>query len=67
MELNTLLVLLAILVCPISMGIMMWRMNKNMDDRHMHMKSDDSTHDAYIKTEKSDMPINDPSQRSGRE
>lgn len=42
MELNTLLLILAALICPISMGIMMWKMNKNMDDRHMHTKSDDS-------------------------
>lgn len=41
MELSTLLLFLAILICPISMGIMMWKMNKN-DDRHMHTKSDDS-------------------------
>jgi len=42
MELNTLVLILAVLICPISMGIMMWNMNKNMDDRHTHMKSDDS-------------------------
>ena len=44
MELSTLLLFLAILICPISMGIMMWKMNKNMDDHHRHMKSDDSAH-----------------------
>ena len=49
MELSTLLLFLAILICPISMGIMMWKMNKNMDDRHMHMKSDDSSHADHIK------------------
>ena len=48
-ELSTLLLLLAILVCPISMGIMMWKMNKNMDDRHTHMKSDDSVHADHVK------------------
>ena len=42
MELNTLLLILAVLICPISMGIMMWNMNKNMDHRHRHTKSDDS-------------------------
>ena len=47
MELSTLLLLLAILVCPISMGIMMWKVNKNMDDRHM--KSDQLTHSHHIK------------------
>ena len=49
MELNTLLVLLAILICPISMGIMMWKMNKNMDDRDMHMKPNESAHSDHIK------------------
>ena len=39
-----LLTILAILICPIVMSIMMWRMNRNMDGRHMHMKPDDSTH-----------------------
>ena len=49
MELSTLLLFLAILICPISMGIMMWKMNKNMDDHHIHVKSDDSVHDDHIK------------------
>ena len=49
MELSTLLLLLAILVCPSSMGIMMWKMNKNMDTPNMDMKSDDSVHADHIK------------------
>ena len=49
MELNTLLLLLAVLVCPITMGIMMWRMNKNMNHHHTHMKSDDSAHADHMK------------------
>ena len=49
MELNSLLLLIAVLICPIFMGIMMWRMNKNMDDHHMHTKSDDSAHVDHIK------------------
>ncbi len=49
MQLITWLPLLAVLICPIVMGIMMWRMNKNMDDRHMNMKSDDSAHVEHIK------------------
>ena len=49
MELSTLLLFLAILICPISMGIMMWRMNKNVDDRHMNMKSGDSAHADHPK------------------
>jgi hypothetical protein len=49
MELNTLLLILAVLICPISMGIMMWKMNKNMDNRHTNMKSDDSTHADHMK------------------
>lgn len=49
MQLNSLLLLLAILICPISMGIMMWKMNKNMDDRHMHTKSNNSAHPDHIK------------------
>ena len=50
MELNSLLLLIAVLICPIFMGIMMWRMNKNMDDRHMHMKSDESAHADDLKS-----------------
>jgi len=42
MELNTLVLILAVLICPICMGVMMWMMNKNMNDRHMHTKPDDS-------------------------
>ena len=42
MELDTLLIILAVLICPISMGIMMWKMNKNMDNSHIHPKSDNS-------------------------
>jgi len=49
MELNVLSVLLFILVCPFSMSIMMWKMNKNMDDHHAHMKSDDPAHADHIK------------------
>ena len=49
MELSTLLLFLAILICPISMGIMMWKMNKNKDDHQMHMKSDDKIHPGHIK------------------
>ncbi len=49
MELSTLLLFLAILICPISMGIMVWKMNKNMEDRHRHMNSDDSVHADNIK------------------
>lgn len=48
MELSTLLLFLAILVCPISMGGMMWNMNKNMDNRHMHMRSDNSVHNDHV-------------------
>ncbi len=49
MELNTLLLLLAILICPISMGIMMWKMNKNMDDHQAHVKPDHSANADHIK------------------
>ena len=41
MELNVLSVPLFILVCPFSMSIMMWKMNKNMDDHHMQIKPDE--------------------------
>ena len=46
MQLIAWLPLLAVLICPIVMGIMMWKMNKNMDDRHMDMKSDTQVHHA---------------------
>ena len=36
MQFTALLPLLAILVCPIVMGIMMWNMNKNMDAHQGH-------------------------------
>ena len=35
MELSTLLPILAILACPIAMGLMMWVMNRNMSDHSM--------------------------------
>ena len=47
MQLVTWLPLLAVLICPIVMGIMMWRMNKNMDDHHLSMKSDEQAHHAH--------------------
>jgi len=47
MELSTLILILAILACPICMSVMMWMMNKNMDNRHM--KSDDSVHADHVK------------------
>ena len=59
MNLNTVLLILAVLVCPITMSIMMWMMNKNMDDRHMHMKSNNSIHSAHPKTEKHLDPTGD--------
>ena len=43
MELSTLLLVLAILACPISMGVMMWTMNKNMGgDSHQSMSGTDA-------------------------
>jgi len=49
MELSTLLLFLAILICPISMGIMMWKLNKNMDSRHIRMRSDNSVYNDHVK------------------
>lgn len=49
MELSTLLLILAILACPICMGIMMWMMKKNMGDHHAPMKSDDSIHVEHVR------------------
>jgi len=36
MELSTILLGLAVLACPITMGVMMWMMNKNMNGQHGH-------------------------------
>jgi hypothetical protein len=33
MELSTLLPFIAVLACPVAMGLMMWWMNKEMNDR----------------------------------
>ena len=42
MELSTILIIAAALACPIAMGLMMWRMNKNMgSDSHQSMSSTD--------------------------
>ena len=44
MQLNTLLVFLAILACPICMGIMMWMMNKNMGGQQDHSTMSHTMH-----------------------
>lgn len=49
MELSTLLLILAILACPICMDTMMWMMNKNMGNDQMCMKSEDSAHANAMK------------------
>ena len=42
MELSTILIVAAVLACPIAMGLMMWMMNKNMGgDSHQSMSSTD--------------------------
>jgi len=43
MELSTILVFVAVLACPIAMGVMMWMMNKNMSgDSHQSMSGTDA-------------------------
>lgn len=37
MDDNTLLLIVALLGCPIMMGMMMWMMNKQMGTQHDHM------------------------------
>lgn len=44
-----LLTILAILICPIVMGIMMYKMNKNMDGHPTPMKPNESVHADYSK------------------
>lgn len=43
MELSTILIIAAVLACPIAMGLMMWMMNKNMGgDSHSSMPGMDT-------------------------
>ncbi len=51
MNLNNLLPLLAVLVCPITMSIMMWKMNKNINDQHMHMRPQDQNESGHTNAE----------------
>jgi uncharacterized protein YlxW (UPF0749 family) len=44
MELNTLLLFLAILACPLCIGTMMWMMNRNMGGQQNHSMSDHTMH-----------------------
>ena len=44
MELSTLLLILAVLICPISMGIMMWMMNRNMSGQQDHSMPGHTSH-----------------------
>ena len=42
---STILILIAALACPIAMGLMMWQMSKNMDDKsHHYMSGMDADH-----------------------
>jgi len=44
MELSTVLLILAVLICPISMGIMMWMMNRNMSGQQDHSMPGHTSH-----------------------
>ncbi|SRR5581483_2115767 len=43
MDLSKILPLIAVLACPIGMGLMMWFMNKNMNNQGDHAKRADQT------------------------
>jgi len=44
MQLTTILLLVGVLACPIVMGLMMWMMNRNMNDSQGHSMSGHNMH-----------------------
>lgn len=52
MELSILLVILALLACPICMGVMTWMMNRNMDNHAKHEKIDHSVEAEHVELNK---------------
>lgn len=48
MEVSTLLILAAVVACPLTMGAMMWMMDRKMKERTAHSHDDHATPSAQL-------------------